>query len=101
MGLDADLGRENTLLTLLRNAVTVALIVITLMFVLSEVGIDIAPLIASAGVIGLAIGFGAQKLVQDIITGIFIQLENAMNVGDVVTAGGTTGVVERLTVRSV
>ncbi len=94
-------ARENTLLTLLRNAVTVALIVITLMFVLSEVGIDIAPLIASAGVIGLAIGFGAQKLVQDIIGGIFIQLENAMNVGDVVTAGGTTGVVERLTVRSV
>lgn len=94
-------AREGTLLALLRNAVTVALIVITLMFVLSEMGIDIAPLIASAGVIGLAIGFGAQKLVQDIIGGVFIQLENAMNVGDVVTAGGTTGVVERLTVRSV
>jgi small conductance mechanosensitive channel len=94
-------ARESTLLSLLRNAATVALIVITLMFVLSEVGIDIAPLIASAGVIGLAIGFGAQRLVQDIITGIFIQLENAMNVGDVVTVAGTSGVVERLTVRSV
>ncbi|WP_226629109.1 mechanosensitive ion channel domain-containing protein [Alloyangia pacifica] len=94
-------ARERTLLTLLRNAATIALIVITLMFVLSEVGLDIAPLLASAGVLGLAIGFGAQKMVQDIITGIFIQFENAMNVGDVVTVGGTTGVVERLTIRSV
>ena len=93
--------RETTLLALMRNAATVALIVITLMFVLSEIGINIAPLIASAGVLGLAVGFGAQKLVQDIITGIFIQLENAINVGDVVTAGGTTGVAERLTIRSV
>jgi small-conductance mechanosensitive channel len=93
-------SRESTLLTLLRNAATIALVVITLMFVLSEIGINIAPLIASAGVIGLAIGFGAQKLVQDIITGIFIQLENAINVGDVVTAGGVTGTAERLTIRS-
>ena len=93
-------ARERTLLTLLRNAATIALIVITLMFVLSEIGLDIAPLLASAGVLGLAIGFGAQKMVQDIITGIFIQLENAMNVGDVVTVGGTTGTVERLTIRS-
>ena len=93
--------RETTLLTLLRNAATIALIVITLMFVLSEIGINIAPLIASAGVLGLAVGFGAQKLVQDIITGVFIQLENAINVGDVVTAGGMTGVAERLTIRSV
>ncbi|WP_121064513.1 mechanosensitive ion channel domain-containing protein [Chachezhania antarctica] len=94
-------SRERTLLTLLRNAATIALIVITLMFVLSDIGLDIAPLLASAGVLGLAIGFGAQKMVQDIITGIFIQLENAMNVGDVVSVGGTTGVVERLTIRSV
>ena len=94
-------SREQTLLSLLRNAVTIVLIVITLMFVLSEIGIDIAPLIASAGVLGLAIGFGAQKMVQDIITGIFIQFENAMNVGDVVTVGATTGTVERLTIRSV
>ncbi|WP_425052509.1 mechanosensitive ion channel domain-containing protein [Psychromarinibacter sp. S121] len=93
-------ARERTLLTLLRNAATIALIIVTLMFVLSELGLDIAPLLASAGVLGLAIGFGAQKMVQDIITGIFIQLENAMNVGDVVTVGGTTGSVERLTIRS-
>lgn len=94
-------AREQTLLTLLRNAATIALVVITLMFVLAEIGLDIAPLLASAGVLGLAIGFGAQKMVQDIITGIFIQFENAMNVGDVVTVGGVTGTVERLTIRSV
>lgn len=94
-------ARERTLLSLLRNAATIALIIITLMFALSEIGIDIAPLLASAGVLGLAIGFGAQSLVKDIITGIFIQLENAINVGDVVTVGGTTGTVERLTIRSV
>lgn len=94
-------AREQTLLTLLRNAATIALVVVTLMFVLAEIGLDIAPLLASAGVLGLAIGFGAQKMVQDIITGIFIQFENAMNVGDVVTVGGVTGTVERLTIRSV
>lgn len=94
-------ARERTLLTLLRNAVTIALIIVTMMFVLAEIGLDIAPLLASAGVLGLAIGFGAQKMVQDIITGIFIQFENAMNVGDVVSVGGTTGTVERLTIRSV
>ncbi|MGR3494320.1 mechanosensitive ion channel domain-containing protein [Citreimonas sp.] len=94
-------ARETTLLALLRNAAIIALIILTLMFTLSELGLNIGPLIASAGVLGLAIGFGAQKLVQDIITGVFIQFDNAMNVGDVVTVGGTTGVVEKLTVRSV
>lgn len=104
--LNPDVGRvatsrEQTLLSLARNAATIALLVIALMFALAEIGINIAPLIASAGVLGLAIGFGAQKLVQDIITGVFIQLENAINVEDVVTVGGITGTVERLTIRSV
>lgn len=94
-------AREQTLLTLLRNAATIALLVITLMIVLSEMGLNIGPLLASAGVLGLAIGFGAQKMVQDIITGVFIQFENAINVGDVISVGGITGVVEKLTVRSV
>lgn len=94
-------AREQTLLTLLRNAATIALVVFTSMFCLSEIGLDIGPLLASAGVLGLAIGFGAQKMVQDIITGIFIQFENAINVGDVITVSGITGGVERLSVRSV
>jgi small conductance mechanosensitive channel len=97
----APSSRETTLLSLLRNAATIALFIITLMFVLSQIGLDIAPLLASAGVLGLAIGFGAQKMVQDIITGIFIQFEGVINVGDVITLNGTTGVVEKLTIRSV
>ncbi|MEM7723283.1 MAG: mechanosensitive ion channel domain-containing protein [Pseudomonadota bacterium] len=94
-------ARSRTLLALFRNAVTIALVIFGGMIALSELGIDIAPLLAGAGVIGLAVGFGAQKLVQDIITGIFIQLENAINEGDVVTVAGITGGVERLTIRSV
>ncbi|TVR06064.1 MAG: mechanosensitive ion channel protein MscS [Salinarimonadaceae bacterium] len=94
-------ARERTLLSLFRNAFTVTLCVVVAIMVLSEIGVNIAPLLAGAGVVGLAVGFGAQKLVQDVITGVFIQLENAMNEGDVVTAGGVSGVVERLTIRSV
>ncbi|MDP2120238.1 MAG: mechanosensitive ion channel [Hoeflea sp.] len=94
-------ARYRTLYSLAKNALTVALVVFGGMIALSELGLDIGPLLAGAGVLGLAIGFGAQKLVQDIISGVFIQLENAMNVGDVVGAGGITGAVERLTLRSV
>jgi len=93
--------RERTLLTLLRNAATVVILITGLMLMLSELGISIAPLLASAGVVGLAIGFGAQKMVEDIIGGAFIQFENVVNVGDVVEAAGVTGVVEQLTVRSI
>lgn len=93
-------ARERTLLVLARNAITVTIAAMVVMFTLSEIGINIAPLLASAGVIGLAIGFGAQKLVQDIITGVFIQLEGAIDVGDVVNIGGISGTVERLTIRS-
>ncbi|WP_252108215.1 MULTISPECIES: mechanosensitive channel protein [unclassified Halomonas] len=94
-------ARAKTLLSLFRNALAIAMVTITGMILLSEIGINIGPLIAGAGVLGLAIGFGAQKLVQDVITGVFIQIENAMNTGDVVTVGGITGTAERLSIRSV
>lgn len=94
-------ARERTLLSLFRNAFTVTLVVVVAIMVLAELGVNVGPLLAGAGVVGLAVGFGAQKLVQDVITGVFIQLENAMNEGDIVTAGGISGVVERLTIRSV
>lgn len=93
--------REKTLLNLFKNAFTIALVVFALMLALAQIGVNIAPLLAGAGVVGLAIGFGAQKLVQDIITGIFIQFENVMNEGDVVEVAGRTGTVEKLTIRSV
>ncbi|WP_157139654.1 mechanosensitive ion channel domain-containing protein [Roseibium aggregatum] len=94
-------ARERTLFQLFRNASTVVIVVMALLLSLSEVGIDIGPLIAGAGVVGLAISFGAQTLVKDIITGAFIQIENAINEGDVVTVAGVTGTVEGITVRSV
>ncbi|MFC3703919.1 mechanosensitive ion channel domain-containing protein [Devosia honganensis] len=93
--------REKTLLNLFKNAFTVALAIFGGMLALAQIGVNIAPLLAGAGVVGLAIGFGAQKLVQDIITGIFIQFENVMNEGDVVAVGDKSGVVEKLTIRSV
>lgn len=99
-GSGAPSAREKTLLTIFRNAIAITIITITVMIVLAEIGINIGPLIAGAGVLGLAIGFGSQKLVQDIITGVFIQLENAVNAGDIVTAGGVTGTAEKLTIRS-
>lgn len=94
-------SREKTLLNLFKNAFTIALVVFGLMLALAQIGVNIAPLLAGAGVVGLAIGFGAQKLVQDIITGIFIQFENVMNEGDSVEVAGRSGVVEKLTIRSV
>jgi small-conductance mechanosensitive channel len=75
-------ARARTLLTLFRNALAVVISTITIMILLSEVGVNIAPLLAGAGALGLAISFGAQTLVKDIITGIFIQFENGMNTGD-------------------
>ncbi len=100
-GADGASARERTLLALFRNAALIVIVTLTVLVVLSQIGIDIGPLIAGAGVVGLAIGFGAQKLVQDIINGVFIQLENGMNQNDVVEVAGITGTVEKLTIRSV
>jgi small-conductance mechanosensitive channel len=94
-------ARERTLLALFRNAALIVIVTMTVMVLLSQIGIDVGPLIAGAGVVGLAIGFGSQKLVQDIITGIFIQLENGMNENDVVQVAGVFGTVEKMTIRSV
>jgi small conductance mechanosensitive channel len=69
--------------------------------VLSELGVDIAPLLAGAGVVGLAIGFGAQRMVQDVINGAFILFQDLMSVGDVVKLGDRAGLVEALSIRTV
>jgi len=71
------------------------------LIVLSEIGINIAPLLAGAGVFGVALAFGSQRLVQDVITGLFLLLENTMQVGDVVTLGGMSGTVENLSIRTI
>ena len=93
--------RARTLLPLARNALRVVVGVIAMLMILSEIGLDIAPVLAGVGVAGLAIGFGAQTLVKDIITGLFILLEDSVAVGDVVTAGGHTGTVEAMTIRTI
>lgn len=93
-------ARERTLFQLFRNASSVVIFVMAILLALSEIGVEIGPLIAGAGVVGLAISFGAQTLVKDIITGAFIQIENAINEGDVVTVAGITGTVEGITIRS-
>ena len=92
--------RIRTLLPLFRNFVFVVLAVIVTLTVLSEIGVNIAPLLAGAGVVGLAVGFGAQTLVKDIITGLLFLIEDAIAVGDVVELGSHSGVVEAVTVRS-
>ncbi len=94
-------ARVRTLLPLARKAILVVLVVLVALVVLSELGINIAPLLAGAGVIGLAVGFGAQTLVKDIITGLFILIEDAVSVGDIIDVAGHTGVVEGLSIRSI
>jgi moderate conductance mechanosensitive channel len=93
-------ARLRTLLPILRTILMIMLVAIFGLTALSEIGLDIAPLLAGAGIIGVAIGFGSQKLVQDFITGIFLLLENAMQVGDFVTVSGLSGVVENLSIRT-
>lgn len=94
-------ARMRTLLPLLRTTLIVTIAIISGLMVLSEIGVNIAPLLAGAGIIGIAVGFGSQRLVQDLITGVFLLLENAMQVGDVVKVGALTGTVESLSVRTI
>ena len=93
--------RLRTLLPLFRRFILVFLIAVTTLTVMTELGVNIAPLLAGAGVIGIAIGFGAQKLAQDFITGLFIVLEDALALGDIVTIDQHSGVVEDITLRTV
>jgi small-conductance mechanosensitive channel len=93
-------SRSATLLMLLRKFIFAVLFVIVSLIMLSSLGVDIAPLIAGAGVIGLAIGFGAQTLVKDIIAGIFFLIDDAFRVGDYVEAGAAKGSVAQIGLRS-
>ncbi|AMN44863.1 mechanosensitive ion channel domain-containing protein [Rhodoplanes sp. Z2-YC6860] len=106
----ARLARENrfgraarlrTFLPMLRTTLLAVILTVVALTALSELGVNIAPLLAGAGIIGIAIGFGSQKLVQDLITGLFLLLENAMQVGDSVTVSGLSGVVENLSIRTI
>ncbi|MDH3671355.1 MAG: mechanosensitive ion channel family protein [Gammaproteobacteria bacterium] len=93
--------RVETLVRLLRQAVSIALWIVVILIVLREVGVEIGPLLASAGILGLAVGFGAQNLVRDVISGFFMILENQVRVGDVAIVNGTGGVVEKMNFRTI
>lgn len=90
-----------TLAPVLSGVATSALVVAATMMTLSEVGVEIGPLLAGAGIVGLAIGFGAQTIVKDFLTGIFLIIEDAVSVGDVVMIGGFGGVVEEMSIRTI
>jgi len=93
--------RVDTLSSVIRYVLVIGIFLVAAMMVMGELGIEIGPVLAAAGIVGLAVGFGAQSLVQDVISGFFILLEDQIRVGDVVQIGDKGGVVERMTLRMV
>jgi small conductance mechanosensitive channel len=96
-----ELKRADTLTQVIRDVARVVIFGVGGMMVLSEVGVDLKPLLAAAGLGGLAIGFGAQSLVKDVISGFFILLEDSVRVGDVVEIAGVGGLVEEVKLRTI
>lgn len=96
---EAERQREDTLIHIVQGTLNVLVIIISALMILSEVGIDIGPLLAAAGVAGLAIGFGGQYLIRDVVAGVFIILENQYRIGDVVCLDDTCGLVEGISIR--
>jgi small-conductance mechanosensitive channel len=94
-------ARLRTLLPMLRTTLFAGIALVVGLTGLSELGVNIGPLLAGASIFGVALGFGSQKLVQDFITGMFLLMENAMQVGDWVTLAGVSGTVEYLSIRTV
>lgn len=94
-------ARARTLLPMARTAATIVLAVIVGLVTLAELGVNIAPLLAGAGIVGVAVGFGSQALVKDFLTGLFIVIENTLRVGDVVSIGDKGGQVEGISLRTV
>lgn len=100
MSKEAEEMREETLYRIFTGTITTVLWIVVAMMILSEFGVDIGPLIAGAGVIGLAVGFGGQYLVRDVVTGLFIILENQYRVGDSIEVSGLSGKVEDISLRA-
>ncbi|MCY4163191.1 MAG: mechanosensitive ion channel family protein [bacterium] len=92
--------RIATIAAVLKSLATAAILAVAFLLCLSELSIDLAPLIAGAGIAGLAVGFGAQSLVRDFLAGIFILIEDQFGVGDVVDVGDTSGVIEKVSLRT-
>jgi len=97
----ARAARLRTFQPMLRTALLCVIVAVVGLTALSEIGVNVAPLLAGAGIVGIAIGFGSQKLVQDLITGLFLLLENTVQVGDNVTVSGLSGTVENVSIRTI
>ena len=97
----ARAARLRTFQPMLRTALLCLIVAVVGLTALSEIGVNVAPLLAGAGIVGIAIGFGSQKLVQDLITGLFLLLENTVQVGDDVTVSGLSGKVENVSIRTI
>ena len=91
--------RASTLSSVIRHLLTVVILVVALMTILGQLGVEIGPILAAAGIVGLAVGFGAQNLVKDVINGFFILLEDQIRVGDVVQIAGKGGLVEKVNLK--
>lgn len=99
--LDPQQARVRTLLPIIQNIIFAVIIVMTVLMILSSVGIQIGPLIAGAGVVGVAVGFGAQTVVKDVISGVFYLLDDAFRVGEYISSGKYMGTVESFSLRSI
>ncbi|MFO7889780.1 MAG: mechanosensitive ion channel family protein [bacterium] len=91
--------RSNTLNSIFNNVWTIIICSVAVIIILSEINIDIGPILAAAGILGLAVGFGAQSLVKDLISGFFILMEDQYRVGDVIQIGDKAGIVEKMTLK--
>ncbi len=94
------LSRIATLLPIIRKTALFVIVLVAIIMILSELGVNIGPILAGAGVVGLAIGFGAQTLVKDIVSGMFFLADDAFRVGEYIDVGGTMGSVEKISLRS-
>ncbi|MCI5108496.1 MAG: mechanosensitive ion channel family protein [Candidatus Pacebacteria bacterium] len=99
VSIDAEERRENTLIRIINGTLHVVIWLVSIMMILSEIGVEIGPILAAAGVVGIAVGFGGQYLIKDIISGFFIIIENQYKVGDVVCIGDSCGLVEDISLR--
>lgn len=102
---DAEMGgagksRMATILPLIRVVAQITILVLTALLALSQLGVNITPLLAGAGVVGLAVGFGAQTLVRDVVSGVFFLMDDAFRLGEFIDTGGTMGTIEKISIRS-
>lgn len=100
-GVSMNAERVLTLTAVVRSGITATIVAMTVVSVLSRIGVDTTPLLTGAGILGVAVGLGTQHLIRDLVAGIILLLENQFNVGDEISAGGIEGCVENVTLRCI